>query len=193
VQAVERIDYMSDVEPAPGRLALVQAFVNTVDLEHGREMLSSPVRLSAVLGELGLLERRARATRAHLARALALRQALRSLALANNGGTAAPALEAQLVVRIDRDAAALAPVRRDVDGALAELVGIVYTAIADGTWPRLKACRRDVCGWLFYDRSRNHSAVWCRMAVCGNRTKTKAYRSRQVSTRATRPARSDRR
>jgi predicted RNA-binding Zn ribbon-like protein len=193
VQAVERIDYMSDVEPAPGRLALVQAFVNTVDLEHGREMLSSPVRLSTVLGELGLLERRARATRAHLARALALRQALRSLALANNGGTAAPALEAQLVIRIDRHAVALAPVRRDVDGALAELVGIVYTAIADGTWPRLKACRRDVCGWLFYDRSRNHSAVWCRMAVCGNRTKTKAYRSRRVSTRATRPARSDRR
>jgi len=195
VEAVERIDYMSDVEPAPGRLALVQAFVNTVDLEHGRAMLSSPVRLSTVLEELGLLERRARATRAHLARALALRQALRSLALANNGGTAAPALEAQLVVRIDRDAAALAPARRDVDGALAELVGIVYTAIADGTWPRLKACRRDVCGWLFYDRSRNHSAVWCRMAVCGNRTKTKAYRSRsrRVSTRATRPARSDRR
>jgi predicted RNA-binding Zn ribbon-like protein len=195
VEAVERIDYMSDVEPAPGRLALVQAFVNTVDLEHGREMLSSPVRLSTVLEELGLLERRARATRAHLARALALRQALRSLAFANNGGTAEPALEAQLVVRIDRDAAALVPVRRDVDGALAELVGIVYTAIADGTWPRLKACRRDVCGWLFYDRSRNHSAVWCRMAVCGNRTKTKAYRSRsrKVSTRATRPARSDRR
>jgi predicted RNA-binding Zn ribbon-like protein len=195
VEAVERIDYMSDVEPAPGRLALVQAFVNTVDLEHGREMLSSPVRLSTVLEELGLLERRARATRAHLARALALRQALRSLAFANNGGTAAPALEAQLVVRIDREAAALAPVRRDVDGALAELVGIVYTAIADGTWPRLKACRRDVCGWIFYDRSRNHSAVWCRMAVCGNRAKTKAYRSRsrKVSTRATRPARSDRR
>jgi predicted RNA-binding Zn ribbon-like protein len=189
VQAVERIDYMSDVEPAPGRLALVQAFVNTVDLEHGREMLSSPERLSTVLGELGLLEGSVRATRANLARAFTLRHALRSLALANNGGTAAPALEAQLVVRIDRDAAALTPARRDVDGALAELVGIVYTAMADGTWPRLKACRRDVCGWLFYDRSRNHSAVWCQMAVCGNRTKTKAYRSR----RATPPARSDRR
>jgi predicted RNA-binding Zn ribbon-like protein len=193
VEPVERIDYMSDVEPAPGRLALVQAFVNTVDLEHGREMLSSPARLSTMLGELGLLEGRARATRAHLARAFTLRQALRSLALANNGGTATPALEAQLVVRIDRDAAALTPARRDVDGALAELVGIVYTAMADGTWPRLKACRRDVCGWLFYDRSRNHSAVWCRMAVCGNRTKTKAYRSRKVSARATLPVRSDRR
>ena len=102
---------------------------------------------------------------------------------------ALPALEAQLLVRIDGDAAALAPARRDVDGALAELVGIVYTAMADGTWPRLKACRRDVCGWLFYDRSRNHSAVWCQMAVCGNRTKTKAYRARREAP----PARSGRR
>jgi len=59
-------------------------------------------------------------------------------------------------------------------------VGIVYTAMADGTWSRLKACRRDVCRWLFYDRSRNRSAVWCRMAVCGNRTKTKAYRARKA-------------
>jgi hypothetical protein len=50
VEPVERLDYMSDVEPAPGRLALVQAFVNTVDLEHGREMLSSPAQLSTVLG-----------------------------------------------------------------------------------------------------------------------------------------------
>jgi predicted RNA-binding Zn ribbon-like protein len=36
-----------------------------------------------------------------------------------------------------------------------------------------------VCHWLFYDRSRNRSAVWCQMAVCGNRTKTKAYRARR--------------
>ena len=181
MEPVESIDYLTDVEPAPGRLALVQAFVNTVDHEHGREMLSSPARLSAVLVELGLLEGGARATRAQLPRALALREVLRSLALANNGGSAAPALEARLVVRIDGGGAELAPVRRDVDGALAELVGIVYTAMADGTWPRLKACRRDVCGWLFYDRSRNQSAVWCQMAVCGNRTKTKAYRSRKLN------------
>ena len=188
MEPVDSIDYLSDVEPAPGRLALVQAFVNTVDLEHGREMLSSPARLSAVLGELGLLGAAARATRPQLLRAIALREALRSLALANNGGMSAPALEVQLVVRIDGSGAELAPAQRDVDGALAELVGIVYTAMADGTWSRLKACRRDVCGWLFYDRSRNRSAVWCQMAVCGNRTKTKAYRSR----RATLPVRSDR-
>jgi predicted RNA-binding Zn ribbon-like protein len=114
---------------------------------------------------------------------------LRRLALANNGGAAGTLLEAELVVRLDGRGGVLEPPQRDADGALADLVGIVYTAMADGTWPRLKACRRDVCQWLFYDRSRNRSAVWCQMAVCGNRTKTKAYRAR----RGPAPARTGRR
>jgi predicted RNA-binding Zn ribbon-like protein len=188
VEAVDAIDYLSDVEPAPGRLALVQRFVNTVDHEHGREVLHSTAKLHTLLVELELIDRRTRVTEAELARALALREDLRSLALGNNNVPVDTALEAELVVRIDGSGNALAPVARDVDGALADLVGIVYTAMADGTWARLKACRRDVCGWLFYDRSRNRSAVWCQMAVCGNRTKTKAYRAR----RGTPPARTGR-
>jgi predicted RNA-binding Zn ribbon-like protein len=191
VEPVAAIDYLGDAEPAPGRLALVERFVNTVDLEHGREMLSAPERLRDVLG----LERAIRISAADLRRALELRAALRAMALANNGGEpdgdAAQVLEraaerGRLVVRFDHGVARLESANRDVGGALAELVGIVYTAMADGTWTRLKACRRDVCHWLFYDRSRNRSAVWCQMAVCGNRVKTKAYRER-------RPARTGRR
>jgi predicted RNA-binding Zn ribbon-like protein len=52
-------------------------------------------------------------------------------------------------------------------------------AQADGTWPRLKACPADACGWAFYDRSRNHSRTWCDMSVCGNRAKARSYRARQ--------------
>jgi len=195
MEPVAAIDYLRDAEPAPGRLALVERFVNTVDLEHRREMLSAPERLRDVLG----LERAIRISAADLRHALEVRAALRALALANNGGEpdgeAAQVLEraaerGRLVVRFDGirldGVARLEPATRDVDGALAELVGVVYTAMADGTWTRLKACRRDVCQWLFYDRSRNRSAVWCQMAVCGNRVKTKAYRER-------RPARSGRR
>jgi predicted RNA-binding Zn ribbon-like protein len=189
VEPVELIDYMRDVEPAPGRLELVRRFVNTVDHEHGREVLHSPARLEALLVELGLAEPGTRVTEANLERALELRERLRRLALANNDGAADTILEAELVVRVDGRSGVLEPPRRTADGALADLVGIVYTAMADGTWPRLKACRRDVCGWLFYDRSRNLSAVWCQMAVCGNRTKTKAYRAR----RGAPPARTDRR
>jgi predicted RNA-binding Zn ribbon-like protein len=194
MRAVDAIDYMSDAEPAPGRLVLVERFVNTVDHEHGREVLSEPGRLRGVLE----LDAGIRIGDDDLRRALRLREALRSLALANNGGEEDPAAVAvledaaargRLVVRFHDGEARLEPARRDVDGALADLVGIVHTSMADGTWSRLKACRRDVCQWLFYDRSRNRSAVWCQMAVCGNRIKTKAYRER----RETRPARSGRR
>ena len=177
MEPVDEIDYLREAE-APGRLELVRRFANTLDLEHGREALHSPERLRSLLLELGLLDRGARVTRADLERAHALRDTLRELALANNGVPTDAALDAALVVHIDDAGATLEPTARDVDGAFADLVGIVYTAMADGTWPRLKACRRDVCRWLFYDRSRNRSAVWCQMSVCGNRTKTKAYRAR---------------
>ena len=60
--------------------------------------------------------------------------------------------------------------------------------MADGTWWRLKGCPRDVCHWLFYDRSRNGSGKWCAMSVCGNRTNTKAYR-RRAAARFARPER----
>jgi predicted RNA-binding Zn ribbon-like protein len=191
VEPVDSIDYLSDAEPAPGRLALVERFVNTVDHEHGREMLSSPERLRGVLD----LKPGMRIGAADLRRAIDVREALRTLALANNGVDLDPhavdvleeaAARGRLVIRFDAGEARLVPASQSLDGALADLVGIVHTAMADGTWSRLKACRRDVCGWLFYDRSRNRSAVWCQMAVCGNRVKTKAYRER-------RPARTGRR
>ena len=182
--AVDTIDYMLDADPAPGRLELVRRFVNTVDHEHGREVLHSPARLQALLVELGLLDPGARITGRDLDRALELRETVRELALANNGVPTDAVLESDLVVRVDGRGGILEPPRRDLDGVLADLVGIVYTAMADGTWSRLKACRRDVCHWLFYDRSRNQSAVWCQMAVCGNRTKTKAYRARREAPRA---------
>jgi predicted RNA-binding Zn ribbon-like protein len=36
---------------------------------------------------------------------------------------------------------------------------------------RLRAC--PACDWLFLDKSRNGSRIWCDMAVCGNRQKSK--------------------
>ena len=189
MEPVERIDYLADAEPAPGRLALVQRFVNTVDHEHGREMLSSPQRLRDVLAELGLVDAAVQPDRGDLARALELREALRALALANNGVPVGRTVEetveraaaaGRLGLRFENGRPLLAGAAPGVPGALATLAAVVVEAAADGGWTRLKACRRDVCGWLFYDRSRNHSARWCDMAVCGNRTKTRAYRARRA-------------
>jgi predicted RNA-binding Zn ribbon-like protein len=46
----------------------------------------------------------------------------------------------------------------------------------------VKGCRQ--CGYAFFDRSKNRSAAWCAMSICGNRTKNRAYyRRRRTSSR----------
>jgi predicted RNA-binding Zn ribbon-like protein len=114
---------------------------------------------------------------------VAVREALRALLLANNGEPPDPGAiatldhAANLTVRFDADGRArLEPTD---GGAAGALLAIVAHAQAEGTWPRLKACPGDRCGWAFYDRSRNHSRTWCAMSVCGNRAKARSYRARQ--------------
>ena len=52
-------------------------------------------------------------------------------------------------------------------------------AMLTGAWRRLKACPADDCQWAFYDRSRNRSRTWCKMDVCGNRSKVRTFRERR--------------
>jgi predicted RNA-binding Zn ribbon-like protein len=175
-------------EPAPEPLRLVQAFVNTVDVENGIEELTGPDELRAVLTRIGALEEGSPPfTGSDLSHALAVREALRNLLHANVGLAPDPAaLElldragatGGLSVRFARDGSStLATGATGLDGALGRILAVVYTSMVAGTWSRLKACPRDVCGWVFYDRSRNSSSRWCAMSVCGNRTKTKRYRA----------------
>lgn len=45
---------------------------------------------------------------------------------------------------------------------------------------RLRVCAN--CRWLFVDRSRNSSRLWCDMAVCGNRRKASRHYQRRKGT-----------
>jgi predicted RNA-binding Zn ribbon-like protein len=45
---------------------------------------------------------------------------------------------------------------------------------------RLRQCRDDDCGWLFLDRSRNGSRVWCSSADCGNRARARRHYARHA-------------
>jgi predicted RNA-binding Zn ribbon-like protein len=183
--------------PAPGRLGLVQAFLNSfwdLDVPGGAERWADPAAYTAWLRERGFANGTASA--GDLAQAIELREALRALALANHDDAPAPAAEAAL----DRIAARVAPRagltprfetgddRLDVagdgsDAALALVLGIVLAARLDGTWRRLKACPHEHCGWAFYDRSRNRSSQWCSMRICGNRTKGARHRERAAARR----------
>ena len=183
---------MASREPAPGELRLVQEFENTVDLESGIEELGSPEALADWLGARGLLDDASDAlTGDDLERAVAAREAIRSLLFANNGGETDPAAvetlnriatDARLRVSFDPDGRGrLVPDAGGLDAALGRLLAVITTAMTDGSWPRLKACRDDVCQWAFYDHSKNRSGAWCTMAVCGNRAKARSYRERRTA------------
>ena len=178
---------------APGPLALVQALVNT-QYGQGRRAhveLTSTEELHAWLVAHGLLEDGTAVTQGDFRRVLLLREALRSLVRANNESEVPTsqvevfnrlASDAPLTVRLHPDGLpTLAPDIAGVDGAIARLVGIVFTAMTDGTWARLKACRNDRCQKAFYDTSKNRSGAWCSMAVCGSRLKARAYRHRHTT------------
>lgn len=171
---------------ADGPLRLVQLFVNSVDREHGREWLPSPDSLEAWLAERGLAFDR-KPTGPDLDHAHELREALRSLLRANNGGAAdshafsvvnEAAQRGGLELALDDAGAIGVTVRGEgVDAALARIVAVAFEAMLDGSWTRLKACRQ--CTWVFWDTSKNRSGSWCSMQLCGNRRKTRAYRRRK--------------
>jgi predicted RNA-binding Zn ribbon-like protein len=172
-------------EPAPGALALVQDLVNTVDREHGPDLLDDAGGFNEWLALRGLA---GDVSAADLRHARELREALRGLLLANNGweepAGARAVLEraagrAGLTVRLPEHGAALTPVTSGADGALGSVVAAAVVAMWDGTWTRLKACPREVCHWAFYDRSPNASANWCSMSICGSRTKARTYYRRR--------------
>jgi len=178
---------------APEPLALVQALVNT-QYGHARRAhteLTSPEQLRVWLVVHSLLADGTPVTEGDFRRVLLLREALRSLLRANNETEmlASPvdvlnrlASNAPLTVRFQHDGLpTLEPDIAGVDGALARLVGIVFTAMTNGTWGRLKACRNDRCQKAFYDTSKNRSGAWCSMAECGSRLKARAYRHRRTA------------
>jgi predicted RNA-binding Zn ribbon-like protein len=159
---------------APEPLLLVQRFVNTVNLESGDDWLRGWFE-----------ERGATPAAVELDRARLLREAIRELLYANNrhaieGDPWTALRQAADAAELSIDFAQPALVSRaaGVDGLIGAVLVTAFTAMAEGTWPRLKVCRNHGCRWAFYDYSKNRSASWCSMQLCGNRTKTQAYRAR---------------
>jgi predicted RNA-binding Zn ribbon-like protein len=188
---VEAAGQTTGRDPAPRPLTLVQAFVNTLDVETGEDDLSDPGALRAWLVSHDLLPADAADLgEDDLRETVALREALRGMLRANHDRRPADAADLDalnevagrslLAFRFTEDGEwEVAPTANGVRAAAAQLLGIVARAMTEGTWARLKVCVEDACAWAFYDTSRNRSGKWCSMAVCGNRAKVRAWRERQ--------------
>jgi predicted RNA-binding Zn ribbon-like protein len=172
--------------PAPGSLALVQAFVNSyydLEISHGADLFATPAALRSWLAAHGLITPTARVTDVDRERAIAVREGLRSLA-ASTGGDDRPALRklnaaatgAAVELRFGgRGPEFLPSSAGGVPGALGLVLALSACAMIDGSWARLKVCPGVECGWMFFDHSRNQTSRWCSMSVCGARAKARSH------------------
>lgn len=184
----ERIDETLREADAPGRLRLVQAFLNTLDVDEDVELLGSPEAAARCFRAFGVLGDEEALSDADVARARVFREALRGLAYAHNGHEEAltearatlgeESERLRLAVHLDEAGdTALRATGSGIDATLGAFLAIVHEARLEGTWERIKACPEETCRWAFYDSSRNRSGRWCG-TTCGNRAKVRAYRAR---------------
>ena len=168
---------------------LLVDFVNTREPEAGTDTIAEPERLAgwiaAATGEMI-----AAPAAEDVARVQRLRESLRALLRTHNGGAVAerdlePLREAAERSRYRPTFTAageleIAPARSDLTGFEARLLLAIERLQAQGAWPRLKACTDEGCQWAFLDTTRNRSRTWCSMEECGNREKTRRYRTRRA-------------
>jgi len=170
------------------QFASVTEFVNTLDLTHGYDVLQDQGRLAAWLASRGSQPDEVPAMH-DVALAVEVREAIRDLLGMNSGSTPSPA-SWEVVGRVSRMVSvslevetghtAIRPAGAGLLREVASVIVAMHSAMADGTWSRIKICRNPDCRWAFYDRSRNHARVWCTMAECGNRMKARRFRRRRV-------------
>jgi predicted RNA-binding Zn ribbon-like protein len=173
------------------QLDLVRDYVNTLDFETGIDTIASPDELATWFSEQGLVDDFVEPSDEEVADALAVREAIRELLLANNGvdadaGGASQTLEeagrkSHLGVRFQDGRPVLAPEGDGARGAIGRIVATVAELAPTDEWKRLKTCRDENCRVAFYDKSRNRSRAWCSMEVCGNREKARSFRKRHAA------------
>jgi predicted RNA-binding Zn ribbon-like protein len=144
-------------------------------------------------GRAGAPRRRPREASRVLARAVSTREALHRVLVSLMRGRVPPprdlaALNAELTVVRGQERLVPGPNGLHWQPALSgvRLEAVLWPVwraaaalLTSGDAARLRECGGEGCGWLFLDRSRNHSRRWCTMEDCGNVSKVRRFRRKQ--------------
>jgi len=183
----------------PDELANLYDFANSLDVRHfthhgvqhvQSDELKGSRELGAWMSQRGLLWSGARITPAMFDTALQLRASVRAYLEIDpverrKAGDAVRALNKAMrlfpqVAEARNDGVmVLRSVRDDALAGLSVVVAEMYDGSVGGTLDRLKMCAAEECRRVFFDRSKPATRRWCMSTLCGNRTKTRAYRERQ--------------
>lgn len=134
-------------------------------------------------------------------RALELREAVHAIALALATAREPAAADVDRLRRCHAECVARArlvpggttfvwawdPREAPVEAILGPIALSALTLLTQADLSRIKCCRGEHCGWIFFDTTKNKSRRWCEMEVCGNRAKQRRLQGRRKSQAAASP------
>ena len=185
----------SGVNPAPGDLETVRSFLSLHDHAPGIDdsFPPTPDTLERWIRDRGLVDEGEPITDEDLVWGLGVREALMTKIDENAGAPrdhdaierlnhAAQDTGLQLCFGCEENR--LHTEAGGMRGAIGRVLGTAFLADLDGSFHRLRQCQDPTCTAVFFDHSKNHSAKWCSMAVCGNRNKVRKFRERERTAKA---------
>jgi predicted RNA-binding Zn ribbon-like protein len=164
----------------------LNTYADLVHWERGKGLLDA----SAAHRLLEAAEAHPQAAEETLLRAVALREAIYAIFSAAADGRAADPSNLEI---FNRELERLMPGTRlareaggylvrwqgqpaALDGVLGDVLLSAVDLLTSDDLSRVGQCADDRgCGWLFIDRSKNHSRQWCAMNDCGNRAKARRH------------------
>ena len=173
---------------APGGLALVQNLLNTrAIVDKGADLLSdlsaaqtwAPAAASAWSARRGHTLRAPTLTESDVARLRDLREMLSSWVAGEPTAGTSPLPGSAAFTLGDGGEVQWTPTGSGWRWWAAAVWGEILLGQRTGTWRRLKQCRNPHCRSAYYDRSKNNSAVWHDVKVCGNAANLRASRARR--------------
>lgn len=183
------------LDAAPGSLAFVQDFVNTIPAgkPRGPDLLADLPDAQTWLDEALAQWRHTRGVTANdvvlneadLVKLRAIRAGLVSRIRAGTTDPGAAdddhlALSAATTMQLDAHGRVHAvPNGKGWRYVASVLLIEIYDAQRDDAWRHLKTCCNHRCSAAFFDRSRNNSRLWHDVNVCGNLANLHAHRARK--------------
>jgi CGNR zinc finger len=173
--------------PAPGGLALVQDFLNTIAIYAYPDLLADTTladgwaanAVRAWSAVRGLDTQPPSLAEADLARLRALRGTIAKLVTGEpTDGRETGSVSASFALS-DAGDVRLEPSGSGWRWLASALWGEILLGQQDDTWRRLKQCHNRQCSSTFYDRSKNNSGVWHNVKTCGNAANLRASRARR--------------
>ena len=145
-------------EPAPGSLALMQRFVNSVEVGGRADRFRDCDSAGRWLQQNALASDDEAVPEPDRLRLVALRDTVRSMLRGNHRGLEDAdafgrmndiAARTPFVIELRDGQAVLRPLGEGVERAIGELIGSIHSAMRDGAWQRLKLCADETCPCRF--------------------------------------------